>query len=218
MTVPVPKHLDKLSKNICVSNNSTNFYLTCDNCQSDEFELFINNHQSKEEKVSMKWLNDFEKYRIENKWKNYVSYIDDNGKRYFAKLNFFGKKVDKYYIGDMPNLFEINIIKIRCFECGTEHIVFDNRLHGSNALGNIKNMISYDNIVFKKKTVKNSINGQYQIMVKVINESSISDFNEKHGQEYSNEIYSDSYSEIIFYGMLKKQDRKKTILFSEETE
>lgn len=103
------------------------------------------------------------------------------------------------------------IIKMKCSDCGTERVIFDERYHGYNAVtseSDIAAVECQENFVLMFDDV-------IALQVKVENDASLEEFNENTGLDFSEEQYSNAFSWITIYKLNDKG--KATDIFEVET-
>ena len=149
-------------------------------------------------------------------WENIVSefnggYSDRDGNMILTKKNIFGKIVKELKINknSIPN--PVEIVKIKCSNCGKEFIIFDSSKHGYDAFTEKHsiNADQYDFIPIKPKDGTFS-----EIKIKIINDLTYEEFLEDIGAKLSKEDYTNAFSYISIEANIKG---KWVEVFSKET-
>ena len=219
MSIPIPQYLKDNTRLISSKKESINLSLECNKCQSKIFSVYTNNGKSVIEKSINDWWNRYNEYTQKNKWKQFESCICEDGRRYSVKRNFFGKIVDRYYTGDMPNILSISIIKVKCHKCRQEFILYDNRIHGYDAWATEKDHgkteHSYEGIEYNQRKFRGSKDNLVEIDLQIFNRPSLEAFIEAADENVTEEEYSNAFSEIAIYCKIKDLNNKKVIVESE---
>jgi ribosomal protein L33 len=209
----IPKYLEHISKVVKQSKHNVTVKLQCE-CGESKFIVLKNKPLEADKLAKEQW----EKLINERFSRgNVYQYSDKDGNRFIVRKNIFGIIVDKARLNDMPRYFDTNIIKLVCNNCGKEHIIFDNRIHGYDAYVEKRNNVSYEGIEFKQKTFKGSNNNLVAIEIKIDNDITFEEFCDQEGKEVTTEEYTNAFSNIIIYGNIIDLNNKRVTIFSEET-
>lgn len=210
----VPNYIKNISNIIKQTDKKVEVLLSCD-CKEKYFYLYVNKPLLEDEIAKEKWEN-----LINSRFKkgNVYQYSDHQGNVFIVKKNIFGKIIDKEKLNTMPKYTDTKIVKIKCKSCSKEYIIFDNRIHGYNSsIDNENSTITYDNITFSQKRIKNSNNGAVKIIIKYENSENYEDY-VKLNEIISKEKYSELFHYIAIYAFQEQNYKsKKLLLFSEET-
>lgn len=197
----VPTYLLPIADRIIVKGDTTTFYLKC-TCGGDAFLL------AKSKKNENERDNEFDRY-----WDSFKLPIfslkettDKNGESYIYGTTFFGIRLGKFYVKDLPRPNTRHIIKAKCCQCGSEFIIFDNLHHGYDAITEYERQA--DNYVPKFIWTKNTTG----VIVMVRNDLSYDEFSEEFGD--SMEKYANAFESIDIYTMINGRKKK---FFEEET-
>lgn len=110
------------------------------------------------------------------------------------------------------------IFKVKCNQCGQEHIIFDNRKHGYNAFAEEnKKEYTYEDIYFSKKKFKESSNNTVKVRIKKFSEESIERFIEHIREKVTEDVYANAFLNITIYGFIQDLSDKKVTIYSGET-
>ena len=187
-------------------------------CGHTEFQVFKNIIVKSAEQIEKeKEIDAFEK---RCGWRSIYGGILDDGKYYMYRKNIFGMIVDKVELSGRHSEYT-NVIKVRCAKCGKEYTAFDNRIHGYDAFIDTLESerrdadaeIEYDRIKFK-----GSVSNTAEIRIDVSNELSMDEFLSGIGTPATPEEYSNAFSDITIYGIVKDLNNRKIEIFSEETQ
>ena len=212
MSVPIPHYLEDLAVLEGRQNAWVQFSVKC-TCGGDKFFVY-ENCLSREEKA-------LEKPYVDALIEIYSSNIpkattwDENGKKHYWRLLEPEKGLDgaheEIVVPERPFFSGIVVIKVKCADCGKEHLLFDSRIHGYDGMTNeeTEETIGYEPI-FRLKC-KDIVS----LVLKVENHESFEEFKEDGDLGFTQEQYSDSFTWILIYKIDKKG--KKTKIFDFET-
>ncbi|MBR3104594.1 MAG: hypothetical protein IKH46_12325 [Lachnospiraceae bacterium] len=205
--VPIPKYLVKNSTLIRHKGNKVIVAFQCD-CGSNTFAV-ARNKLTRAERELLKPYYD----ALENSLSRYGSWCteDENGQiHYWKQLSDDQNDVTEVYIPPKPPFATVTVLKAKCTSCGKEHILFDSRINGYDAMTSEDRddteYVPHYNIYSKK---------QYNLEICIENDESLEEFIEATGIKESEEFYSDAFSWIAIYGIDENQKRRK--LFDLET-
>lgn len=210
----LPDYLSLYAKDYVEKKNNISFKLKC-TCGKENFTIYTN---KKKYKNKDPFDNPFDNY-----WKSLKVPIfsiankteKKTGRTYWYGSTFFGIHVGKFY-DDMRNKEDseknINVIKLKCSNCGKEIIAFDNRLYGYDAVTEIKPTEIHD---LKYRIIKlQPDTNSTKIEIKVINDLSYNEFLECTQDNFNEKEYSNAFSTIIIYAITNNKRKK---IFEEET-
>ena len=200
----VPSYLRMIADQIKERKEGTTFRLKCP-CGCNTFLLAKSKNNEKEQK------NSFDSYWNSFKFPVFSlkQAIDKhNGEKYIYGTTFFGIKLGKFYIKDLPVFNTRQIVKARCSQCGLEFVIFDSRYHGYNALTENKQEIKDNELTIQLVWTKNP----KEIVVDIRSTLSYEEFVEDFGEDI--EKYSNAFESIDIY--ITTNGRKKSF-FEEET-
>lgn len=125
----IPSYLKDIGKEIHSNKESTKIKIIC-TCGCEEFKLF----KKKKSKEYIKLEKEYEKQFIKEFGRGFEMQSDLNGQVFIIKRNIFGKIVKKIEVKklDIP-LFK-NFISAKCSSCCREYILFDENIHGYDAI------------------------------------------------------------------------------------
>lgn len=200
----VPNYLMEIADQIKERKDLTTFHLKC-SCGCNAFLLAKSKNNGNEHK------NSFDSYWDSLKLPIFSlkDAIDKrNGERYVYGTTFFGIRLGRFYVKDLPNFNIRQIIKARCSKCGKEFVIFDSHHHGYDVLTENKQEIENNELTVKLVWTKNP----KEIIVDIRNSLSYEEFVEEFGE--SIEKYSNAFESIDIYTITN--GRKKDF-FGEET-
>ena len=197
----VPNYLVSIADRIKEKKNLTAFHLKC-LCGNNTFLLA----KSKNEEDKG---NSFDKY-----WDSFrlpifslETAIDKNGERYVYGTTFFGIRIGKFYIKDLPKFNMRRIIKATCNQCGTQFIVFDSQYHGYNALTENEQQVVSE---FASQFIYTK--NPKEVFIELRTDLSYDEFSDEFGENM--EKYSNAFGNIEIYILTKGRKKK---FFEEET-
>jgi len=208
----IPTYLGSFSEVIKSTKNTVSLKIVS-KCGNDEFLVYNNKiEKSLKQFGKDKEIEDFGK---RCGWKSYTGGAFNDDKYYMYRKNIFGIIVDKVEVTDFTS-DTVNIIKAKCKKCGDEYIVFDNRIHGWDAVMTEETKdISYDTIEFEQRKFKGSKENVAKIRVKVINQETFEEFQKENPNNTIAE-YSNAFHDISIDGIIKDTG-KVTMIHCEET-
>ena len=124
----IPNYLDGIAVNVKELKECTTFRIKCP-CGCDDFLLFKRKKSPTEQKKEQ----ELEQYIVREFGRGFEMQSDSKGKVYMIKRNFWGKIVKKVDAKNFEITFK-NYISVKCTSCGTEYVLFDETLHGYDAL------------------------------------------------------------------------------------
>ena len=126
----IPEHLRDIAINIKKAKRNTVYCQLRCSCGCQNFSVYKSQYDPSPLEVYEKSL----KFPIFES----VGKIDKQGRRYWVYKTIFGIPIGKRYHDELllPNgsYCYSDIIKIKCVECGKEHIIFDGDKHGYDAI------------------------------------------------------------------------------------
>lgn len=197
----MPNYLNKFAYNIQKKSQSISFMIKCE-CNTKEFQL-LENEESREEKEKRKEFDELMKEYDGG------AYSDKNGNIFLCSKDFLGIGRKKIQLPDSIIPFQIKVVKALCSHCGKEIILFDNRLHGYDAIVDPPNNLSED----LKFSVIRTNKKNSEILVKIRNDLSIEEYIETMKGTFM-ERYAEAFSDISIYSIT---DGRKKLIFEEET-
>ena len=210
MSVPIPNYLKQIAVFDKCKSNWTYFSIKCA-CGCNRFEVY-ENCLNKEEKALVKPYYD----ALEEIYADEPRKItrDENGKmhywRLFEPLKGLDGAHEEIIVPERPFFSGITVIKVKCTECGKEHIIFDNRLHGYDGMTGEKTREALEYEPHFKRKCKDIVS----LYIKIENDESFEEFQENTDLVFSEEQYSDAFSWITIYKV--NSLGKKTQIFDWE--
>lgn len=203
--IPKPKYIE----NILEINKSYKNFLVCDvvcKCGSKHFIGYKNILiKSEEQKIYEKQLELFS-----NKYSSFTSVTED-GTRYLCGMKgiFQKKEADRI---ECKSFDSTEIIKVNCVNCGKEHILFDSRFYGYNAVMSERES-RYDNVEYSFTPIKwnNDKKGVATFSIRIENDETLEEFT-NNAYEVDEETYSNAFGWIIIQAKNLKTNVKKTII------
>ena len=120
---------------------------------------------------------------------------------------FFGIRIGKFYIKDLPKFNMRRIIKATCNQCGTQFIVFDSQYHGYNALTENEQQVVSE---FASQFIYTK--NPKEVFIELRTDLSYDEFSDEFGENM--EKYSNAFGNIEIYILTKGRKKK---FFEEET-
>ena len=205
--VPIPKYLEKNSTLIRRKGNKVVVSFQCD-CGSNTF-VVARNKLIRAERELLKPYYD----ALENSLSRYGSWCteDENGQiHHWKQLSDDRNDITEVYVPPKPPFATVTVLKAKCTSCGKEHILFDSRINGYDAMTS-EERDDTEHVPHYNSYSKN----QYNLEICIENDESLDKFIEATGINESEEFYSDAFSWIAIYGIDENQKRRK--LFEFET-
>ena len=191
----IPKHLEEISEIIDTSENNEVLKIKC-KCSHTHFIVY-----------------EFCESDNANVKPGFNEIIRENDKLYLVKRNFFGNIVKKIECGNMFEIKQRRIIKVKCEKCGLEYVLFDNYKHGYDAvITHLESCASKNEIAFD---FKKAYSQPLDVFIKIYQDISYDQFKDEFGNiaYYS---YLNSFGNIDIYGINSKS--RKIKICSEETD
>lgn len=191
--MPIPEYLREISTTVKTSEDTETLKMKC-KCGNSRFTV---SEYAESDKLKEK--------------PGYKDIIRENDKLYLVKRNFFGRIVDKIECDDTFTTVPRRIVKIKCENCGREYVIFDNYLHGYDALCSL---------IENKRNIKTDVkfNETYsepmEIFIKIYQSVTYEIFKEDF-ENCDFETYLKAFTGIDIYGIDSKS--KKIKILSEET-
>lgn len=125
----IPSYLKEISKEIYSDKKSTKIQIKC-TCGCDDFKLFKRRKSKEEIEIEKQ----YEKQLIKEFGRGLEMQSDSNGKVFMIRRNFFGKIIKKVEIDKLDIPVFKNYIRAKCNYCGEEFTLFDENIHGYDAI------------------------------------------------------------------------------------
>ena len=189
----ISKHIEEISEEINTSKYSKRMKIRCRCCSSH----FI--------------VNAYYEPRNINVGHNFNEIMRENDKLYMVRRNFFGKIVEKIECGNIFEKKQRKIIKVICEKCGAEYTIFDNYIHGYDAIASqeIKPLDETELKKYEKKKYES-----LEVYVDIYQDISYEEFKEEFA-DMNYDKYLNSFSNIDIYGINFKN--RKIAILAEET-
>lgn len=127
----IPKHIRMLAYNHTQKKDAVLFHLRC-TCGNDTFQV-AKGQSAAGKRANAEWEHYWKKY----KWIPIFSFCSateqKSGKQYIYGRSFLGIRIGKFYTDELHGK-DFFLIKIACAKCQKEHVIFDSRVHGYDAL------------------------------------------------------------------------------------
>jgi hypothetical protein len=207
----IPQYLSNFAKNSKKSKDGTSFDLSCQ-CGCSQFLVYKNKLSKDEQEANDRW-EALKKRRFDRGNVSFES--DEEGNVFVIKKNFFGRITDKARVNDIP-CTDTNVFKAECSMCGMDIILFNNQIHGYDA---VVEGVKKDTpgIEFTQIKFKGSTDSQIKLNINIFNDRSLEEYNCNADMQATPEEYSNVFSEITIYGFVVDLNNKKVIIHSEET-
>ncbi len=205
--VPIPMYLEKNATLIRHKGNKVMVAFQCD-CGSNIFAVAKNKLTYAEREQLKPYCEALEKWLFSHGYGSF-STKDENGQiHYWKRLSDDQNDVEEVYIPPKPPFATVTVLKAKCCSCGKEHVLFDSRKNGYDAMTSeeredLEYIPHYNN--YSKK--------QYQLEICIENDESLEAFKEATGTNESEEFYSDAFSWIWIYGIDENQKRRRLYEF-----
>lgn len=204
MKTVLPEYLKPFVAEVKEVNEVLHCKIRC-SCNHDSLFTVCKNILSAEEQKKIK------------EWEKFVSefnsgYSDKDGNLFLTKKNFFGRVVKKVEIDKKSIPKSVDIIKIKCANCGKEFVIFDSSKHGYDAFTECYsvNVEQYSFLPIKYKNYDQFS----EVEIKIKNDLTYEEFCDNIGENLSKEDYSNAFSFISIEASI---DGKKVEIFSKET-
>ncbi len=212
MGVPIPHYLEDLAVLKGRKNTKVHFSIKC-TCNSDKFFVY-ESYLNKEEKALEKPYYDA-LTEIYSRNRPTATTWDENGKRHHWRLLEPKKGLngarEEIIVPERPFFSGIVVIKIKCADCGKEHLLFDSRIYGYDGMTSEETEETMEYEPHFRLKCENIVS----LELKVENNESFEEFDEDCDLGFTQEQYSDSFSWIWIYKIDEKG--KKTKILDYET-
>lgn len=191
--MPIPKYLREISS---VIKTSKNFEIAKIKCKCGCNSFIVYKYTTPLKPDTMHELNEI---------------IRENDELYLVKRNFFGKIVKKIKYTAKSYEKPRNVVKVKCRECNSEYILFDNYKHGYDAI----NTCLCDAVLSDISTGFEEVFPQsLEVFVKIYYDFTYELFQEEF-EKTDFETYLNSFDTIEIYGITSNS--KKINICLEET-
>ena len=205
----VPAYLRHISREIRTKGDRTTFALVC-TCGNDRFDLFHNKF-TKEEQA------EYDRYIAEEERVFRGSYAsmctqDKDGKLRHWKIVFPEIRIE-VFPPEMPSFASVVSWRARCCQCGTEHLIFDNRFHGYDGIfcNDGQNRDYVPNYVQRSNREK----APRRVEITTENDVTLAQFKENTGIDSDQDAYSNGFGWISI--SIVDEKGKKTKLLDHES-
>ena len=205
----VPAYLRHISREIRTKGDRTTFALVC-TCGNDRFDLFHNKF-TKEEQA------EYDRYIAEEERVFRGSYAsmctqDKDGKLRHWKIVFPEIRIE-VFPPEMPSFASVVSWRARCCQCGTEHLIFDNRFHGYDGIfcNDGQNRDYVPNYVQRSNREK----APRRVEITTENDVTLAQFKENTGIDCDQDAYSNGFGWISI--SIVDEKGKKTKLLDHES-
>lgn len=212
--MPIPNYLQEIAYSESNKNNFTTFRIKC-NCGCIQFHVY-ESYLDKKERELCKPYYDALHYSISGGcFSNCTK--DENGIIHhwiYLTHNHNGPKKE-VIIPPKPVCATINVIKIKCYECGDEYVIYDNRFHGYS--GKFCNdSIEEKEYIPHFRLKKRRDNLPVEIYISVEHTESYEDFEKSIDIPCEYKDYTDAFTWIAIYSIDNNNNKRK--LFDFETD
>ena len=128
----------------------------------------------------------------------------------------FNGPVEEIIFPEKPFFLSVNVIKIRCYECKKEYILFDSRYHGYSGKFCRKLTRETEQYIPHFKIIKRRDGLPIKVCVLVEHDIDFEKFKSNTGIICSHKDYTDAYTWIKIYSV--DADNKKRKIFEAETD
>jgi hypothetical protein len=208
MSIPIPDYIKNIARTAHSNKNWLTVSIHCE-CGSDEFFLYKSKFP-KEAQEMVKQNND-EYIKVLGGHMPHFRWDEDKILRTYIREG----RVEKEIILPKPLSFAALVVyKVKCNKCKKEYVIFDNSIHGYDAVNtdSAPKMPDFQ-LEFTERAFKD--NSPKRIHIKYENNESIEEFFDSTDEEVNELKYSNSFSWIVIYAI--GQNSKKTQVYSEET-
>ena len=127
----IPTYLSKIGHVIKKTNDKTLIHLRCE-CGCEEFYCF----KKKKDSAFLRLEEEYSSQIINEYGKGFEMMSDKDGNVFMVKRNIFGKIIKKEPFNKKSIPIFMNYVSALCKNCGNEYVLFDQALHGYDAVGN----------------------------------------------------------------------------------
>lgn len=167
----LPEYIRKYAGDFTRYKTTTTAYLRC-TCCNDRFDVFQDDLSDEQKVIKV----NYEKERDKELggFSSIYGMTDKYGKThwYKKKLLFLKKEI---FLPEPPAFLQLNLFVVKCCDCGKDIIVFDNRIHGPNALEKDDNSELKNYVPTLRKVAQNV---RVSVAYEIDDESSPEDFSE----------------------------------------
>ena len=192
----------------CEKQNTVSFKIKCD-CGCKQFYLYKRILDNKDRK-------DKEQYETLLKKYNGSSYSDKEGNLWLCSKSFWGFKRKKIKLtrSEFKELisYDRKIIKVRCVSCEKEHILFDSKYNGYDA---VVDLLEEKSDIEKKLLFKLFSKDVVSCEIILRNTVGYEEFMEEFKGVGTFEMYTNAFSDIKIIAI---KDGKKKTVFTAETQ
>ena len=209
--MPIPNYLKVIAYNEQQKGDFTSFYLKC-KCGCTHFHIYESYLDKNEKELCKPYFDALERSITGGYFSKCTQ--DENGVIHhwiYLTHSINGPK-EEVIIPPKPICACIKVIKVKCSECGDEHIVYDSRFCGYNGVFNENLAEKEYNPHFKLK--KRRDNMPVEICISVEHTESFEEFSKNVPCEYSD--YTNAFLWIVIYSI--DDNNKKRKLFEFETD
>lgn len=205
----VPKYLRHISREIRMKGDRTTFALVCP-CGNERFDLFVNKFTDTEKMEYDRYWDAYEK-TFRGSYASMCT-VDEDGKLHHWKLVFPEIRIE-VFPPETPAFSTVVSWRARCSCCGTEYLVFDNRIHGYDGVFcNDGKDLDYKPRYVQRKTRDQS---PRRIEITTENDATLEQFHENTGIKCDYDTYSNAFGWIMISAVDDKG--KKTKLLDHES-
>lgn len=205
----IPEYLHPIARETKVKGDRSTCMLVCP-CGNQWFHVFHNKFTDDEKAAYDQYWAEYEKvYRG-----SYASMCtrDDDGKLRHWKLVVPGIKIE-VFPPETPPFATVESWRVRCSDCGAEHLIFDNRIHGYDGVfcddGRSRVYVPrYVQRTFRDKAPR-------RIEITTENDPTLEEFRENTGIECEHGPYSNAFGWIAIHAV--DESGKKMKLLDYET-
>lgn len=208
--MPVPSYLKDIAYSEEIKEKFTSFDLKC-KCGSILFDIY-ENCLTKEEKALCKPYYDALDHSVTGGYFSYAT-KDDEGKihHWIGLSHSRNGPVEEVIIPPAPLCAHIHSIRVKCSECGSDHIIYDSRYHGYNGKFGNKANHEENNYIPHYKQKKRRDNMPVQVRITVEHDPDIEKFKENTGIACSFDDYTEAFTWLTVY-TIDSQGKKRKII------
>lgn len=212
MAIPVPYYIKKIAKIELVKENWVTISIHCE-CGCDEFYLYINQFTKDQKNRIDQYNNDFDK-ALRGQPLHKVLFKSDKEGCVHTYVTEFGIIKKEIYLPNPPEYASLLVYKAKCSECGNEYILFNNGIHGYDAVtAEPTPYLSDFQYTFRERKFNDKL--PRRVFIKYENVESIEEFYDASDEKMDEVTYSNGFSWIVIYAV--SPDGEKTEICSEET-
>lgn len=212
--MPIPNYLKEIAYNESRKNEFTTFKIKC-KCGCCQFHVYESYLDRKEKELCKPYFDALEYSVTGGCFSNCTK--DENGVIHhwiYFTHSHNGPK-EEVIIPPKPICASINVIKVKCFECGNEYVIYDSRFNGYSGKFCDRSIEEKEYVPhFRLKKRRDDL--PVEICISVEHDNSQEDFEKATGISCEYKDFTDAFTWIVIYSI--DCNNKKRKLFEYETD